>query len=433
MSKFIASEEAMPSELLLWSTRGTQTGIRNVKQIDYQPVNSLTNSDTINFEIPGQPNLLLKKVEIISKFKITKKDGEDLTDTDNVSPVSNFGHSLWKLVDVTLNSRVSIMSPMHNSYNMEAFFDTILNEDSDRESKLFRDQCFLLDSASNKSESENLVFSGKDVKNSNASKRAKRIAKSKSLTIINDLHCSLFKQSKALVPNLDISISLTKNSTKYFLLHDEDDEYLWDIEKVFLRVTYTEPQEFLLPLLQQRLLKSPASYECNKTEISTFAIPSGVTSYTFTNLFRGYLPHFVVFCVQDRDAISGNSEKNPFTFHPFKSIQIFINNSEYFSEPLQSDDENTLFFNQLYKACGYDTRGSCLITPENFKSHFMLAAALSRDRIVKFHHNLQEVVDFKSVITFEKETESNQVLLVYAVYDRIIKIGLDRSIEVINL
>ena len=431
MSKFITSEEAMPSELLLWSTRSTQTGIRDVKQIDYQPINSFANSDTISFEIPGQPNLMLKKVEIISKLKITKKGGDDLTSTDEVSVVSNFGHSLWKLVDVTLNSRVSIMSPMHNSYNLEAFFDTILNEDPDREDKLFREQCFLLDDASNKEDSESVVFSGASTKNPNATKRSKKIAKSKKLTLITDLNCSLFKQNKALVPNLDISISLTKNDPKYFLLHSEKSEYSWEAQKVFLRVTYTQPQEFLLNIINDRLKRDPAIYECNKSEISTFAIPTGVTSCSFNNIFRGNLPHFVIFGVQDREAISGKSTKNPFTFHTFKSVQLFINNREYFTEPLQSDDDNCLMFNQLYKAAGYSTKGACLINPTNFKTHFMLAVALSRDRTVKFHHNIQEVVDFKSVITFDKETSSNQVLVIYAVYDRLIKIYSDRSIEVI--
>ena len=431
MSKYKTSGEAIPSEYLLWSTRSTQVGTREIKHVDYQPVNSVTNSDTINFEIPGQPNLMLKNIEIVSKVKVTKKDGSDLTDSDQVSTVSNFGHSLWKLVDVTLNSRVSIMSPMHNSYNMEAFFDTVLNEDSDREDVLFRQQGFLLDSASSKADSESLVFSGSNLKNASAEKRSKRIAKSKTLTIITDLNCSLFKQNKALVPNLDISISLTKNISDYLLLHSKNKKYSWNAEKVFLRVEYLQPENAILNSIESRLLKDPAIYECNKSEISTFAIPTGVKSCNFNNIFRGFLPHFAVFAIQDRDAISGNSEKNPFTFHPLKTIQLYLNNKEFFPEPLESDENNVLMFQQLYKACGYTTKGNCLITPTNFQEHFMIGAALSRDRTVKFHHNLQENQDFKAVVTFDTETTDNKVLVVYSVFDRIIEIDSQRNVNVI--
>ena len=58
----------------------------------------------------------------------------------------------------------------------------------------------------------------------------------------------------------------------------------------------------------------------------------------------------------------------------------------------------------------------------------MVPVALSRDRTVKFHHNLQEIVDFKVLIEFEGETEANQVLMVYAAYDQIIKIDAERNI-----
>ena len=434
MSKFVSSDEAIPSELMLWSTRSTQTGIKDIKQVDYYPINSFANSDTINFDIPGQPNLMLKKVEIVSKVNVTQKDGSKLQATDQVSVVSNFGHSLWKLVDVTLNSRVSIMSPMHQSYNLEAFFDTIVNEDPDRVDKLFQDQCFLLDDARTKKDSESLTFAGDDIitKNPNAGIRAQRISNSKDLTVITDLHCSLFKQRKLLPSNLDIAISLTKNDSSYVLLHAKDKDYIWNIEKVFLRVTYVQPQEFLLNIIEDRLRTSPAIYECNKTEISTFAIPTGVTSYVFNNIFRGTMPHFIIFAIQDRDAIAGQSDKNPFTFHPFKAVQLYVNNREYFPEPLEgSQDDFTLMFNQLYKATGYDVKGSCLVNPKNFLPHYMLATALSRDRTVKFHHNIQDSADFKAHITFAAETGSNLILVVYSVHDRIIRIDSDRNVEVI--
>ena len=432
MSKFVSSEEAIPSELMLWSTRSTQTGVKDIKQVDYYPINSFANSDTINFDIPGQPNLMLKKVEIVSKVNVTNKDGSNLTATDQVSIVSNFGHSLWKLVDVTLNSRVSIMSPMHQSYNLEAFFDTIVNEDPDRVDKLFRDQCFLLDDATSKEDSESVIFSGDNIKNPSAATRAKRISTSKDLTIITDLHCSLFKQRKVLPTNLDIAISLTKNDSSYVLLHADDEDYIWNIEKVFLRVTYVQPQDFLLNIIEDRLRTSPAIYECNKSEISTFAIPTGITSYVFNNIFRGSMPHFIIFAIQDRDAIAGQSSKNPFTFHPFKAVQLYVNNREYFPEPLEGGrDDFTLMFNHLYKATGYDVKGSCLISPQNFLPHYMLATALSRDRTVKFHHNIQDTADFKANITFDKATGSNLILVVYSVHDRIIRIDSDRNVELI--
>ena len=84
--------------------------------------------------------------------------------------------------------------------------------------------------------------------------------------------------------------------------------------------------------------------------------------------------------------------------------------------------------NHFYKALGYDLKGTCLINRDNFRAHFMIPIALARDRSIKFHHNLQETADFKVEIEFETAVKANQVLMVYSVFDQIIKIDKERRV-----
>ena len=231
-----------------------------------------------------------------------------------------------------------------------------------------------------------------------------------------------------------MSIALTKNKSSYPLMQAEN-KFELKIKQVFLRVTYVEPQPSFLVAFNSMMAKKKALYECTMGEISTFSIPPGNTRHTFTNLFTGKLPHFMVFAIQDREALAGNSTKNPFTFHPFKSIQLFVNNKEYFPELLECDiknDDYTLMFNQFNEALGYDKRGNCLINSENFKSHFMVPVALSSDRTINLHHNLQEVVDFKVLINFDGPTPADQVLMIYSSAEKLIQIDLERNIEIIQ-
>ena len=424
MAKFIDSNEGIPQELVPFSVKTTQVVIKDVKVVKYSPINSFESSDTINFEIAAQPNLMIKNVEVITKFKVQKetKDGLVNLNTDEVTLVSNPANAMWKQVDIVLNNKYALTNPMQQSSNYESFFATILNVDQDREDMLFNNQAFLLDKGADKAKAD-------DLKNVGAVKRSEIISKSKSVTLISDLHCTLFKGSKRLIPNLEFSVSLTKNDPEFVLMSKGASKFKLVFEKVYLKVTYIQPEAFYLPLIEERLKSSPAIYEGHRTEISTFGIQSGVTKYLFNNIVRGALPHFMVFCIQDREAISGSYGTNPFTFHPFKSIQIYLNNQEYFSEPLEtSAEDDTLMLNHFYQALGYDVKGTCLINRDNFRAHFMVPVALSRDRTVKFHHNLQEIVDFKVLIEFEGETEANQVLMVYAAYDQIIKIDAERNV-----
>ena len=425
MSKFIDSDEGIPQELVPFSVKSTQVVIKDVKEVRYLPINSFDTSDTINFEIPPQPNLMIKKVEVVSKFKVLKETATgttNLADDEQVTLVSNPAHALWKQVDILLNNKYPLTNPMQQSSNYESFFATVLNADQDREDMLYNNQGFLLDKGADKAKAD-------DIKNDGAKKRAELISKSKSVTLISDLYCTLFKGSKRLIPNLEFTVSLTKNNPEFVLMTPGTKKFRIKFERVYLKVTYIQPEPFYLPLLEERMRTSPAIYEGHKTEISTFGIQNGVTKYLFNNIVRGALPHFMVFCIQDRTAISGSYGTNPYTFHPFKSIQIYVNNQEYFAEPLEaSSEDDTLMLNHFYESLGYDVKGTCLINRENFRAHFMVPVALSRDRTVKFHHNLQEIVDFKVLIEFEDETTADQVLMVYSAYNQIIKIDGERNV-----
>ena len=428
MFKFEASNAMIPAELRPWEVLQTQTPIKSVKKIDYHPINSLSSSDTVNFDLPSLSNFMLKNIQIVTQV-LVEKEGET-SDNEEFFFVSNPSHSLWQHVELTLNNRTSIMNPMAQSYNLEAFFETIFNEGQDRSDKLFAEQGFLLDDSKNKADSEKLDILKDSV---NAIKRSKKI-QTNAVTFISDFNCSFIRQGKLLPTNLPMSIALTKNKSSYPLMQAEN-KFELKIKQVFLRVTYVEPQPSFLVAFNSMMAKKKALYECTMGEISTFSIPPGNTRHTFTNLFTGKLPHFMVFAIQDREALAGNSTKNPFTFHPFKSIQLFVNNKEYFPELLECDiknDDFTLMFNQFNEALGYDKRGNCLINSENFKSHFMVPVALSSDRTINLHHNLQEVVDFKVLINFDGPTPADQVLMIYSSAEKLIQIDLERNIEIIQ-
>ena len=117
MYKFEASNAMIPAELRPWEVLQTQTPIKSVKKIDYHPINSLSSSDTVNFDLPSLSNFMLKNIQIVTQVTVEK---------NGVAPkneecffVSNPSHALWQHVELTLNNRNSIMNPMAQSYNLK--------------------------------------------------------------------------------------------------------------------------------------------------------------------------------------------------------------------------------------------------------------------------------------------------------------------------
>ena len=449
MSKFINSEESIDSSLLLWQENTTQVAIEDIYDLKVHPVSSLFNDGAINFDLPPQPKGLLSNVDVITTFSIKYGTNTNRVGlSDQVSVVNNIANSLWTLVDVKIDDRVSLMQSMRNSYAYQTFFNNALNHDNMHEDYLFANELFLMDTASNKAKSEGMVFGkveGKEITNDGAVKRADRVRKGKSITTFSKLHCPLLTTNKALPTAIKIRISLTRNTDAFLLLSD-DPGYKLVIEDVYLLVTFQKPRDAVLNIMDERLLKSPAIYYVTKPEIIVRPITQTSKVIRMNDLFQEKLPKYAFFCIQGSEDFEGKMSKNPYTFIPFSKFQFYVNGTPYFADPLEIDSvegpgdsriysENATYLRQLYKTIGKDLRGNCLINRDNFQLNFIVGLSLTSDRCSTIcnHLNLQEVASTHLEIDIgEEKLPDDALLVIYAMYDRQILINSQRAVTIVE-
>ena len=145
MAKFINSQNAIPTDLLLWNERPTQVSIQEKYNIKVWPITNILNDGPINFNVPPQPKGMLTDINIVTRFKI-QKDGHDMTVWQkNLSIVNNFANALWGLVDVKVDDRLEITQSMRNSYAYLTFFNHVLNSESNRQDYLLYNELFKMD------------------------------------------------------------------------------------------------------------------------------------------------------------------------------------------------------------------------------------------------------------------------------------------------
>ncbi|MCP4489751.1 MAG: hypothetical protein GY820_20910, partial [Gammaproteobacteria bacterium] len=207
--------------------------------------------------------------------------------------------------------------------------------------------------------------------NKSALTRNKMIKQGQSVTLISDLNCSLFKTGKLLPSNMDVRVSLTKNYDGYVLLEAATGTHKIKFDKCYLRVTMQQPTDLCLNLMEEKLLKNPAVYQAEEGKVSFHSIPAGNELVTINNLFpQGNLPIMFTFGVQDRSAFGNARNKNPYTFHPMKKVQVYVDGKPYFPSALEG---STMHFDSFYQTIGYKTTGECMINPSNYAVHPLLA------------------------------------------------------------
>ena len=439
MAKYSKSKESISSEFLLWDVPHTETSIDSVEIMDFYPLTSLDTSSVVHFDIPGFNNMMLSDIYLMIKFNIKTDAGVVLTAKTNVAPVNNFAHVLWENVELKMNG-YNVEQSMSQSFHLRSFFDTLLNTDVDRIDHLALTELFVLDTGTTKSENESTIFyddsaNSEVVVNHGGAARALRVAESKSVTLITKLKSNVF-QEKCLPSDLPIQITLTRNKDGVCLIHPENKTYQINLEKVVLRGIFYKPKMEVLRAINERLTKDPALYLMPQGEINVYSVPKSVTSFVLNNFYRDKLPRLLIVAIQDRKAMQNHSHYNIYSFKPFKRLEIVINNEKYFPDTFETIavsskyHETALFLNQIYAACGYEHRGSCLLNAKNFQGHFLMALALTPDRSSHMLH-LQRHKDVKLKIDLGYKAGDDEILIAYSIYDRFITIDGNRKVTAV--
>ena len=477
---------------MLWQEKTTQVSVQDTYDNKVWPTTNIFNDGPITFAIPPQPNGMLHRIEVVTKFKVNIP-GPDHPKT-NLSIINNVASAMWETVEVKLDDRLDLMQSMRNSYAYQTYFNKCFNTSSIHEDYLFARELFQMDDAVDKTDAEDVnmlnlrgltaaelsadlhtstpwtfenmgpsirqsahkILLGEEEtdhkvveyigKNQGALSRGLRINNGQSVTTNTLLQCPLFTTGKCLPTNMRIRVLLSKNSDKFLLLAEDSTNCKVVIEDVYLNVTYYRPRDTVLQSIEEQLKKEPAPYFVSKNEIILRPITSNSRIIRVNDVFPGNLPSHAFFCLQKSIDFEGKFSTNPFVFVPFGKFQIHVNGVPHFVDPLEIDfeiidkkkiyRENGTYLHELYSTIGRDLKGDCLINSSNFQLNFIAAASFTADRSTTMvnYLNLQETASTYVEIDMGYDTDlpDDLVLIVYALYDRQIQIDANRSVRIIE-
>ena len=191
----------------------------------------------------------------------------------------------------------------------------------------------------------------------------------------------------------------------------------------------------------------PVPYFIERPEIVIKPITSPGKIIRLTEVFQGRVPPYAFFALQKSKDFEGSLKTNPYSFIPFKKFQFYLNGKPYFNDPLDLDTVHDLagggteymgfgqFLRQLYKTLGKDLKGDCLVNSKNFNLNFMVGISFGADKssVMENHMNIQKKAStYLEIDMGINKVPEDMVLVIYALYDRQIKINENRGIEIIE-
>lgn len=413
------------SELLLFNPISTQVCMDKANWVDIRPLNSPKSNGPITFHIQGADGcyLDLNDTSVYVRLKIiTTKKTESLLGNDDVAPINFLLSSLFSDIQLTLNDR--IIEGGDFLYPYKSFISCMLNYDTSVKNTQLACAGFVKDQAGAIDKKENI---GHKMRSSWINS---------SLELMGALQLGFLQQSKYLLPNVNITLKMTKSKPEFYLMNFGNDSVKIEMDEIILYVR----RVFVLPAVisahENGLKTQNAIYPMQKTNINSYTLSKGSMSDSREILTGADIPKLIVIGFVENSAYNGDWRKSPYNFQHFNlSFLSLLRNGESIpGPPLQMDFKNGVslraYMSMIQNLEYFIKDDSNGITKEDFVGGtnlfvFNLTADLSfGGHCAQKFNNANLRLDLK----FATPLENSINIIVYAVYDGEIEITKNRQI-----
>ncbi|KAL0159409.1 hypothetical protein M9458_043134, partial [Cirrhinus mrigala] len=315
------------------------------------------------------------------------------------------------------------------TYPYQCIIESLINYSKDTLETLFSAGLFFKDTFSNMDETKPAGH------NNGMTKRSRYTSRSKVVELLAPNHSDIFFQEKLMLNGVDIKIRMIRGKDEFCLMTGEDTAYKLNIvsASIFVKKVSISPTVRLAHA--QTLLMTTAKYPIDRVCLKNFSIPAGSRISNQENLFLGTLPKSIVLAMVDNDAFTGAYDKNPFTFkhYDLKFLAIYVDGQQIPAKPLQPDFSTgsaVREFYQLATATGRHLKNQALsINREDFlKGYSLYAFNLTPNEDCGQHISLIKSGNIRLEACFKQLLAHIINLIVYAVFDSIIKVSNRRQI-----
>ena len=306
--KAASSVDVLASELSLFDTFPTNSGVEQIQWVEYRPLNQLTGDNPIEFNISGAgPHYLdLRRTLLHIKAKIVKADGSDVPVEEFATPVNLYLQSLWRQVDVEIQQQM--ISSTGVNYAYKAMLDVLLNFGNDAKESQLQTQLYFHDSAgsmdsTNPQGADNLGLFYRD----------EFSGTSKTVDLEGPLYESIFETDRYMLNGVDIRIKLQPTSDAFRLM-SSGSGYKVIIMDAILKVCKVSVSPDVMVAHADMLKTVTAKYPYYRTETKTFNISQGQYNFNIDNCFNGRIPTKLTLVMMKSMAYAGSYNLNPYNF-----------------------------------------------------------------------------------------------------------------------
>ncbi len=441
------ASEILKSELDLFKKVSFQGAIENSQIIQYRPITALSETSTVEFDIPISPDeyLDLQNIYLWIKGRVVQQDGTAYAaDQDTRYSLINYAlFTIFDQLDVTLAG--TLVTQSSKTFHYQSYIEALTQSTSNS------DLTYL--TAAGFSSSFGVAAYDFDAIDQ---KLFVDVSRSKEFTLYGRFHGSIFNSDRLLLNGVPVHLTFTRANPTFYVMGrplqvavqapaqpaldaTEPKLQLQDIS-LFARKVKLSPN--LLNAHAKALQMSKAIYPIKRPVIKVINLPANQSTFMLDNVITGQLPCKLIIGLVTNNAFSGSYTTNPLKFgnESVMFLCAHINGEQYPRTPYTPDyttgsekyerEYHDLFMNlganKTISQPAIDLNGyskGCCLYAFNFNSDFENANENEYINIPKDGYlNIE--------IRFRANILNALKLICYALFDNTIEIDENRNVTI---
>lgn len=372
---------------------------------------------------------------VYAKLKVVHKDGSDLATETQIAPLNYIAHTLWD--DCELNLNGAVISRTNTNYAYKSYIKTQICQGEVAKENYLQQALYT-------KESNIGVFNETNISYEFLRKQCQG---SKSFEVVFKPLESLFQQSKLLPPGTELRLKLRRNTDVFVLKGPEstvaqqgiENLYTLKIEDITFHPCLVEINSEIHSKHIQRMAKGEkAHYVIPVSDVKTYSVLAGTSSYIISDPFSKRIPEFLVIGLVDGVAFQGDFSKNPFNFKDFglSSVQVIVDGENNFYQKIDTDLETSKFllgYRSLFSVhSNPQTIGNYISREDYMNGNFLLAFNLNGIDFSRDRSTTDSQKTMKIELTFKTGIRGNIQVIVYGQTESTVTINHKGDVEIEN-
>ena len=348
----MSTVEVLKSELDLFTKVSFQKSIENSSISEIRPTNTISESNTIEFNIYSsiEDYIDLQNIFLSVKGKLVKQDGTNYDDTNDKNRFGLIPYGLFTIWDqISIYLGQTLISQASNTQAYISYIEALLQATPDKYLTFFKAAGYVSSITDDEHDPDNVVeWYGKFFK------------QSKIFSLYGRFIGSIFNSEKLLLSGLDMRIILNRASNDFSVMgKEEKTATTGNLPATHPKLVLTDVSLFVRKVKvynsirlahEQVLMNTRALYPFKRPLLKIVNLNKSQNVFHIANLHIGQMPSLMIVGITTNARFSGSHLKSPFKFnhHDLTHLCLNINNENFPKVPYNPDYDNDNYQREYY-------------------------------------------------------------------------------------